>query len=73
MDVVCHNRYFGWYQDTGFTGGIEESLSQIIESWYTFQNKPILITEYGASAIAGLHKVGVALSGCGMHCVAQLI
>lgn len=65
MDVVSFNRYNGWYNDPGYTVGIEKALSAEIEGWYNTYHKPVLITEYGAGAIAGIHKVrrGIGIEG----------
>jgi beta-glucuronidase len=57
MDVISFNRYFGWYDDPGRTVGIENALSAEIEERFNLHHKPILVTEYGAGAIAGFHKV----------------
>ena len=58
MDVVAFNHYYGWYDNPGQTYDIVRSLSDLIERWYAKHKKPVMITEYGAGAIAGLHKVG---------------
>lgn len=59
MDVVAFNRYYGWYHDQGFLGSITSDLGAEIEAWYNRFKKPVMITEYGAEAIAGLHNVRV--------------
>ncbi len=54
-DVICLNRYWGWYVDGG---QLEEALAHLDEeldrTWATFQ-RPVLITEFGADTVAGLH------------------
>ena len=56
-DVVMINRYFGWYVDHGDLETAERSLEKELRSWASLHQKPILITEYGADTIAGLHSV----------------
>ncbi|KAK7497277.1 hypothetical protein BaRGS_00011571 [Batillaria attramentaria] len=56
VDVICVNRYFGWYSDTGHSELVELQLGWDLEMWRkTFPTKPIIITEYGAGTIPGLH------------------
>ena len=58
MDVVAFNRYNAWYDHPGDLATINTSLSSEIEGWYSAHKKPVMMTEYGAGAIAGIHKVG---------------
>ena len=55
-DVVMLNRYYGWYVNTGDLEGAEEAWREELEAWAT-DGKPIIITEYGADTIAGLHSL----------------
>ena len=58
MDVICFNRYYGWYSDTGHTEVIKLQLSSNMQNWHkAFPTKPLIITEYGADTIPGLHTV----------------
>ena len=57
VDVVAFNRYNAWYHDGGDLAVINSSLASEIQSWHDTFQKPVMITEYGAGAIAGLHKV----------------
>jgi beta-glucuronidase len=54
-DVICMNRYWGWYVLGGqleiARGKLEAELDQV---WDKF-HKPIIITEFGADTIPGLH------------------
>jgi beta-glucuronidase len=55
-DVVMINRYYGWY--LGFdldeaAKGLEEEL----RAWVDKHGKPIIVTEYGADAVAGIRSV----------------
>lgn len=56
LDVIMINRYNAWYSDTGYTQTITKVLINYIHQWLSKLNKPILISEYGADTIAGLHN-----------------
>lgn len=47
VDILSFNQYIGWYD------GLPEKCSDI--SWKIKQNKPVLISEFGAGAKQGLH------------------
>jgi beta-glucuronidase len=55
-DVVMINRYYGWYVHTGDLEAAEKALQAELEAWAA-EGKPILVTEYGADTVAGLHSV----------------
>ncbi|MBA7518928.1 Beta-glucuronidase [subsurface metagenome] len=55
-DVLCINRYFGWYSDCGKLDLIEYQLEKELNAWYEKFKKPIIITEYGADAVTGFHQ-----------------
>jgi beta-glucuronidase len=55
-DVLMINRYYGWYTHTGDLDGAEQALEEELRSWAS-DGKPIIITEYGADTLAGLHAV----------------
>lgn len=57
FDVVCINRYFGWYVETGKIEQIYSSMKKDLKKWYEKYKKPVIVTEYGADTIAGLHKL----------------
>ncbi|RJE26967.1 beta-glucuronidase [Aspergillus sclerotialis] len=57
FDVVCLNRYFGWYSETGDLASAEIELEKELHGWEEKYNKPIVMTEYGADTIPGLHTV----------------
>jgi beta-glucuronidase len=61
FDVLCLNRYFGWYVDTGDLGAAERALEQDLRAWADHFAKPIVVTEYGADAVAGLRSVTAGL------------
>jgi beta-glucuronidase len=56
-DVVCLNRYWGWYTDNGDLTAAEQVLDAELAAWAKRHNKPIIITEYGADTMPGLHSV----------------
>ena len=55
-DVIMLNRYYGWYLHTGDLPAAEEALQAELEQWAT-EGKPILMTEYGADTLSGLHSL----------------
>ena len=55
MDVVCINRYYGWYNLSGDLDAACYGLNLELDFWES-QNKPVMITEYGADAVAGIHE-----------------
>jgi beta-glucuronidase len=57
FDVLCLNRYFGWYVDTGDLAAAEQHLEAELNGWQAKYGKPMIMTEYGADALAGLHSV----------------
>lgn len=61
LDVVSINRYFGWYSDTGRTDVIGLQIPTEVKSWYQSYKKPVLISEYGAGTVAGMHQVKICL------------
>ena len=54
-DIVCINRYYGWYSNTGDIKTGATQLSKELDDLYQKLKKPILITEFGADAQAGMH------------------
>ena len=57
FDVIMLNRYYGWYIATGDLAAAERELEAELNAWATKYDKPIIITEYGADTVAGLHSV----------------
>ena len=55
-DVLMLNRYYGWYVNTGDLAGAEEAWRKELEGW-AGEGKPIIITEYGADTMPGLHSL----------------
>lgn len=55
-DILCVNRYYGWYHDPGHIEIIQRQFESQLTKWYEAFKKPIIQMEYGADAIAGLHR-----------------
>ncbi len=55
-DVVCINRYWGWYTQAGQITTGAEFLAQELDGLHEQLHKPIIITEFGADTIAGAHS-----------------
>jgi beta-glucuronidase len=60
-DVVMVNRYYGWYVEPGDLKAAERSLEEELRGWERLHGKPIVVTEYGADAMAGLHRLDDAV------------
>ncbi|ABW02212.1 glycoside hydrolase family 2 TIM barrel-domain containing protein [Caldivirga maquilingensis] len=55
-DAVALNIYFGWYSDTGdVETGVAKAVKLIEEVHSRYPDKPIIITEFGAEGVTGLH------------------
>jgi beta-glucuronidase len=57
FDVVCLNRYYGWYVTPGDLVTAEAYLEADLRGWAEKFSKPIMMTEYGADTMPGLHSV----------------
>lgn len=56
VDVLCLNRYYGWYSQSGDLESAKIALRAELEGWNKrCPGKPIMFTEYGADTVAGLH------------------
>ncbi|MFA5203251.1 MAG: beta-glucuronidase [Lentisphaeria bacterium] len=56
FDVICVNRYFSWYSDSGHLELVERQVEHDLRRRYELHRKPVLVTEFGADAVAGLHQ-----------------
>ena len=57
FDMICVNRYFGWYSEYGRLDQVPALISRDLAGWrQRFPTKPILISEYGADTVSGLHN-----------------
>lgn len=54
-DVICFNRYYGWYIFGGDLDAACQAMRHELEYWKEV-NKPVVLTEYGADAVPGLHQ-----------------
>ena len=57
FDVLMLNRYHAWYAQTGDLAAAERALEEEVRAWVEKHEKPIVFTEYGADAVAGLHAI----------------
>jgi beta-glucuronidase len=55
-DVLMLNRYYGWYVNTGDLAGAEIAWLEELQGWAS-EGKPIIVTEYGADTLPGLHSL----------------
>ncbi|MBQ2696622.1 MAG: beta-glucuronidase [Clostridia bacterium] len=53
-DVICLNRYYGWYVYGGDLKAAQQALSLELDYWEKL-GKPLMFTEYGADTVAGFH------------------
>ena len=54
MDIVFINRYYGWYNLSGDLETAKYAFRMELD-WWADKNKPMVLSEYGADTIAGLH------------------
>lgn len=58
LDVICLNRYYGWYFYTGDLKAGEKGLREELDLWKeTYPGKPVMFTEYGADTVPGYHAI----------------
>lgn len=55
LDVICINRYYGWYTDHSDLSVVRPQMKEELEKWYQAYHKPLIVTEFGADTIEGLH------------------
>ena len=53
-DVICLNRYYGWYFGGPDLELPEQALRKELDYWKTI-GKPVVFTEYGADTVMGMH------------------
>jgi beta-glucuronidase len=56
FDVVCINRYYGWYTHAGQLAQGAEALAGELDALHETFGKPIIITEFGADTLPGAHN-----------------
>jgi beta-glucuronidase len=54
--VVCVSRYYGWYLQCGQLATAAETLAADLDETHAAYGKPIILSEFGADAVAGLHS-----------------
>lgn len=55
FDVISVNLYYGWYNHQGKIAEAEKLLSEDLDVLYKTYKRPVILTEFGADAIAGFH------------------
>ncbi|MEL6272348.1 MAG: glycoside hydrolase family 2 TIM barrel-domain containing protein, partial [Chloroflexota bacterium] len=55
VDVVCLNRYFGWYTQSGQIDRAIALLEREIDLIHEMYPKPFILTEFGADTLPGHH------------------
>ncbi len=61
IDIICVNYYFSWYTTPGRLDVLEHQLEHVLTKWHELYDKPIIMAEYGAGAIAGFHSTPPAM------------
>lgn len=56
-DVICVNRYLGWYTDHSELEVIDGQLTKDLTDFYDKYKKPVILSEFGADTIEGLHTL----------------
>lgn len=57
VDFIGLNRYFGWYDEIGNIKAAEPLLKRDLEAYYEQFKKPVIMFEFGAEAIEGMHSL----------------
>lgn len=57
VDVICLNRYWGWYEDHSDLSNAAIHLEAELKGWTEKYEVPIIITEYGADTLSGGHSI----------------
>ena len=55
-DVVCLNRYWGWYAQPGNLEAGRSMLDKELDAVHAKVPKPVVLTEFGADTLAGSHS-----------------
>ncbi|NKZ20358.1 glycoside hydrolase family 2 TIM barrel-domain containing protein [Streptococcus ovuberis] len=57
-DIICLNRYYGWYIDHGYLDAAIPKLCAEIERWHEkYPDKPIMFSEFGVDTVSGMHSL----------------
>lgn len=57
LDIISFNRYNAWYANSGHLNMITQNVINEATNWHKKYQKPVLMSEYGADTIEGLHIV----------------
>uniref|UniRef100_A0AAG5DLF7 Beta-glucuronidase n=1 Tax=Anopheles atroparvus TaxID=41427 RepID=A0AAG5DLF7_ANOAO len=57
LDIVSFNRYNAWYANSGRLNMITNRVIEEAQAWNQKHNKPVLMSEYGADTMEGLHTL----------------
>ncbi|XP_012273176.1 beta-glucuronidase isoform X2 [Orussus abietinus] len=57
LDVISFNRYNAWYSNPGRLDMITKQVQDEAKAWHRKYNKPVLMSEYGADTMPGLHEL----------------
>jgi beta-glucuronidase len=57
LDVVCLNRYIGWYTHAGRLDEASALLSKELDALHHKYPKPLILSEFGADAVTGAHAI----------------
>ncbi len=55
LDLLCLNRYYGWYHECGQLDAACDKLSEELDAMHARFGKPLILTEFGADTIPGCH------------------
>lgn len=55
MDVICINRYYGWYTQQADIAAGAALLAKELDALHRKFNKPVVVTEFGADTYPGMH------------------
>lgn len=54
-DVICINRYYGWYTQNGDIATGAKKLDAELDHLYSTFHKPVMLTEFGTDTYPGMH------------------
>ncbi|XP_046481350.1 beta-glucuronidase isoform X1 [Neodiprion pinetum] len=57
LDIISFNRYNAWYTNPGRLDVIDILVEAEATAWNEKYNKPVIMTEYGADTMPGLHEL----------------
>uniref|UniRef100_A0A1A9WT52 Beta-glucuronidase n=1 Tax=Glossina brevipalpis TaxID=37001 RepID=A0A1A9WT52_9MUSC len=55
LDIISFNRYNAWYHNSGQLDMITNTVIDEAYAWHKLYQKPVIMTEYGADTLEGLH------------------